>query len=125
MKGGEVWKPNEKIGIGEIVQMLLQIFMFCGRLAETAAGDDVMHIEITLAPTEGRSLFSDFPLRHIYSGYKADVDRIFLKYELPRVELLARLDALTAEASTCVFEEFDFKPSASVIRELIAEVRKS
>jgi hypothetical protein len=65
--------------------------MFCGRLAETAAGDAVTHIEIALAPTEGRSLFSDFPLRHIYPGYKADVDRIFLTYELPRVELLARV----------------------------------
>jgi hypothetical protein len=80
---------NSAIGIGHIVQMLLQIFMFAGRLAESAVGDDKLDVEVILAPTLGRELVSDFSLRMLRPGYKADIDCIRLPLEVSRTELLA------------------------------------
>jgi hypothetical protein len=74
VREGEKWTPNSSIGIGHIVQMLLQTFVFAGRIAESAAGDERMDIEVVLAPTKGRELFSDFPGRMLRPGYKADID---------------------------------------------------
>jgi hypothetical protein len=104
--------------------MLLQTFLFASRIAETPAGDERIEIEIVLAPTMGRELFSDFPRRMLLPGYKADIDRIRVPIEVTRSELVASVDDLTAATAKRVFGEFGFKPMANIIRELIAEVRR-
>lgn len=119
----ETWARNTKIGIGHIVRMLLQIFVFCSKLSETPAGDESLHVGILLAPTEGRALFSDLPRRVLVPVYKADVDRVVLNCHVSRLDLLSKVDDLTAEAAHRVFEDFGFKPNPSIVRELIAEVR--
>lgn len=124
VREGETWKANSVIGIGHIVQMLLQIFLFAGRIAESTAGDDKLVIEITLAPTLGRELFSDFPLRMLRPGYKADIDRIRLAIDVSRTELFASTDDLTASTANRVFGEFGFKPAPNILKELVAEVRR-
>ena len=124
VREGENWKANSAIGIGHIVQMLLQIFIFTDRLAESAAGDDKLDVEIVLAPTLGRELFSDFPRRMLRPGYKADIDRIRLPIEVSRNELLASTDELTADAANRVFREFGFAPAPNILNELVAEVRR-
>lgn len=124
VRDGETWNANSVIGIGHIVQMLLQIFLFASRIAESTAGDEKLDIEIVLAPTLGRELFSDFPLRMLRPGYKADIDRIRLPMDVSRTELLASTDDLTASAATRVFGEFGFKPAPNILKELVAEVRK-
>lgn len=83
--------------------MLLQIFLFASRTADSAAADDKLDIEIILAPTLGRELFSDFPLRVLRPGYQADIGRIRLPIDVSRTELLARTDDLTASAANRVF----------------------
>jgi hypothetical protein len=124
VRDGETWNANSVIGIGHIVQMLLQIFLFASRIAESTAGDEKLDIEIVLAPTLGRELFSDFPLRMLRPGYKADIDRIRLPMDVSRTELLASTDDLTASAATRVFGEFGFKPAPNILKEFVAEVRK-
>lgn len=124
IRDGETWKANSVIGIGHIVQMLLQILLFASRIAESAAGDDKLDIEIILAPTLGRELFSDFPLRMLRPGYKADIDRIRLALEVSRTELLASTDELTSSAANRMFGEFGFAPAPNILKELVAEVRK-
>jgi hypothetical protein len=124
VRQGEAWKANSAIGIGHIVQMLLQIFLFAGRLSESAVGDDKLDVEVTLAPTLGRELVSDFPLRMLRPGYKADIDRIRLPLEVSRTELLANTDELTASAAHRMFGEFGFMPAPSILKELVAEVRR-
>ena len=47
-------------------------------------GDETLDVEISLAPTLGRELFSDFPRRMLLPGYKADIDRIRLPIEVSR-----------------------------------------
>jgi hypothetical protein len=124
VRDGEKWEANSAIGIGHIVQMLLQMFLLAGRMAESAAGDEKLDIEISLAPTLGRELFSDFPRRMLLPGYKADIDRIRLPIEVTRTELLASIDDLTAATANRVFGEFGFKPTANILSELVAEVRR-
>lgn len=124
VRDGEKWKANSAIGIGHIVQMLLQIFLLAGRMAESSVGDDRLDIEISLAPTLGRELFSDFPRRMLLPGYKADIDRIRLPIEVSRTELLASTDDLTANAANRVYGEFGFKPAPNILNELVAEVRR-
>lgn len=124
VRDGEKWKANSAIGIGHIVQMLLQIVLLAGRMAESNAGDDRLDIEISLAPTRGRELFSDFPRRMLLPGYKADIDRIRLPIETSRTELLAAPDDLTATTANRVYAEFGFKPAPNILKELVAEVRK-
>jgi len=124
IRDGETWKANSVIGIGHIVQMLLQIFLFASRIAESGAGDEKLGIEIILAPTLGRELFSDFPLRMLRPGYTSDIDRIRLTIDVSRTELLASTDDLTASVANRVFGEFGFTPAPNVLKELVAEVRK-
>lgn len=124
VREGESWSPNSSIGIGHIVQMFLQTFLFASRIAESDVGDESMEIEVVLAPTMGRKLFSDIPLRMLSPGYKADIDRIRFSLEASRTELLTNTDELTAKASNRVFGEFGFKPLDNILRELVAEVRK-
>jgi len=124
VREGEEWSANSSIGIGHIVQMILQVFLFASRIAETPIGDERMGIEIILAPTMGRELFSDFPRRMLLPGYKADIDQIRLPIEVTRTELLASIDDLTAATANQVYGEFGFKPMANILRELVAEVRR-
>ena len=124
IRDGENWTANSAIGIGHIVQMLLQTFLLAGRMAESTAGDEKLDVEISLAPTLGRELFSDFPRRMLLPGYKADIDRIRLPIEVSRTELLAGVDDLTAATANRVFGEFGFKPMANILKELVAEVRR-
>lgn len=124
IRDGELWEANSAIGIGHIVQMLLQIFVLAGRMAESSAGDERLDIEISLARMLGRELFSDFPRRMLRPGYKADIDRIRLPIETSRTELLANPDDLTASAANRVFGEFGFKPAPNILNELVAEVRR-
>jgi hypothetical protein len=124
VRDGEEWSPNSSIGIGHIVQMLLQTFLFASRIAETPAGDEKIEIEVVLAPTMGRELFSDFPRRMLLPGYKADIDRIRVPVEVTRTELLASVDDLAAATANQVFGEFGFKPMANILKELVAEVRR-
>ena len=93
-------------------------------MAESAVGDDKLDVEIVLAPTLGRELFSDFPLRMLRPGYKADIDRIRLPIEVSRTELLASTDELTANAANRVFGNFGFAPAPNILKELVAEVRR-
>jgi hypothetical protein len=103
VRDGEKWEANSAIGIGHIVQMLLQMFLLAGRMAESAAGAEKLDIEISLAPTLGRELFSDFPRRMLLPGYKADIDRIRLPIDVTRTELLASVDDLTTATANRVF----------------------
>ena len=124
VRDGEKWEANSAIGIGHIVQMLLQIFLLAGRLAESAAGDEKLDIEISLAPTLRRELFSDFPRRMLLPGYKAGIGRVRVPIEVTRTELVASIDDLTAATANRVFGEFGFKPMANILREFVAEVRQ-
>ena len=124
VKERESWSANSRIGIGHVVQMLLQVFLFTTRLAESPAGDEAIDIEIVLAPTEGRELFSDFPTRTLRPWYKADIDRIRLHLQLSRSELFGQVDALIFDAAVQVFGEFGFRPEANILKDIISEVQR-
>ena len=124
VKPGENWQPNVRIGVAHITQMLLQIFLFCSRLSESAVGDEKLQIEIVLKPTEGRRLYSDFPRRMLHEFYKADIAEVRLRSELSRVELLTKTDDLVAASSERIFKEFGFQPSPTIMKEFVAEVRQ-
>jgi hypothetical protein len=95
VRDGKKWEANSAIGIGHIVQMLLQMFLFAGRMAESVAGAENL-----------------------------DIDRIRLPIDVTRTELLASVDDLTSATANRVFGEFGFKPMANILSELVAEVRR-
>src|SRR5262249_3496008 len=124
VKPGEKWQFNERIGVGPIVQMIARMLIFWSRLAETALGDEKLHIEMRLNRTHGRRLFSDFPNRMLSEFYKADINHIERQYDISRLQLLAGTDSLIADTAASIFKEFGFAPSASILKEFIAEVRR-
>jgi hypothetical protein len=121
---GENWQPNALLGVVHVVRMLLQMFMFCSRLAESPVGDESFVVEVVLAPTDGRKLFADSSLRTISPHYKANVDRVILKNTFSRLELLSKLDDLTISAAGRVFEEFGLRAAPPILMELLEEVRR-
>lgn len=79
VREGEKWKANSAVGIGHIVQMVLQIFLFAGRLAELAVGDDKLDVEIIVnerhAPIHDEAPLEDgFPFNRRFGALRCPVD---------------------------------------------------
>ncbi len=58
----EGWKPSQRLGIGDTLFRFTEIFEFAARLSSTEAGDDAMHISVTLFNLRDRFLYVDLTL---------------------------------------------------------------
>ncbi|MGH7807080.1 MAG: hypothetical protein ACRENT_03215, partial [Thermodesulfobacteriota bacterium] len=71
------WTPGALLGIVHTVFRFTEIFEFASRLALTDAGDEQMHIEVTLSGLQGRKLFVDSERREpFFSDYKASIKEL-------------------------------------------------
>lgn len=114
----EDWRPGLILGIGNALFRFTEIFEFAARLAITQAGEDIMHIEITVSGLEGRKLWVDspsrMPMRH---NYEASITELPYQVELSRTELIATPRELALKPTIELFQRFGWEPSQDVLRD--------
>ncbi len=121
----ENWKLGSMLGIGNALFTFTEVFEFAARLALTEAGDEIMHIEVTVSGLKGRRLIGDHPSRlHVRRLYEASLQEFPFATELPRGQLIAQPRSLALKAATELFARFNWKPSEQLLQELQKELWK-
>lgn len=111
------WGKDAKWQAGEVLLFLstlftfTEIFAFAARLSSTEAGDEQMHISVSVKGLSGRRLFNDaggFPFR---SG-PATVAEFTFESDYSRAELLSGARDLALQPAIELFRRFgeDFQP---------------
>jgi hypothetical protein len=120
------WKPGTVVlGIGETIFRFTEIFEFGSRLALTDAGDDQMHIEITVRGLRNRALWVDNPNRMpVRQSYTATIEAFPYEIDLPRTELIAAPRELALKPAAELFQMFGWETTLEQLRSQQAELRK-
>lgn len=119
------WRPGLALEIGNALFRFTEIFEIAARLAMTQAGDDIMHIEITVSGLEGRKLWVDSPSRRpMFRDYTASIRELPYQVELSRTELIATPRELALKPAIELFRRFDWDPSQNVLRDHQKELRR-
>jgi len=118
------WRPGLILGIGNTLFRFTEIFEFAARLAMTQAGDDTMHIEITVSNLAGRKLWVDSPSRMpMLHDYTASIRELPYQIELSRTELIAAPRELALKPAIELFRRFGWNPSRDILRDHQKELR--
>lgn len=113
------WRPGALLGIGDTLFKLTEIFEFAARLALTEAGDESIHIEITVSGLAGRRLWVDLHNRWpMFRKYEASLQELPYKIELPRSELIAQPRELSLKPASELFARFGYTPSLTTLRDI-------
>jgi hypothetical protein len=102
------WKSGDRLGIGDTLLTMYEIFEFAARFGNALEGDDPLIIEITVGGLRNRWLYVDeagrWPLR---DRPVAQIDKFPQRFELPRPEILAAKPASRAiSAAQELFRRF-------------------
>ena len=115
----EGWKPGTHLGILDTIYLFSEVFEFAARLALTEAGDDLMHIEVTLRGLRGRFLEMDDPRRWpVYHQQAASIDELPYLHDVQRADLVARPNELAVAPTLEVFRRFGWDPTEDLIRDM-------
>ncbi len=116
-------QPGLALGIGDVLSRFTEIFEFASRLTFTEAGDEQMHLEVTVKGIEGRTLQLDLPGR---TGFllerKATISEQPYKADLSRVELVTDTRELALKPAAELFQHFGWKPGISLLRDIQSEL---
>lgn len=113
------WKAGALFGIGDALFTFTEVFEFAARLALTEAGDELMHIEITVSGLAGRRLWVDLHNRWpMFRRYEASLGELPYKVELPRSELVAQARELALKPAAELFARFGWNPDAAILRDI-------
>lgn len=119
------WEPRKRFGVGETLFRLTEIFEYAARLSLSQAGDESMHISVTLKDLGGRILVADtpgrFPLRR---AYKASISEFPLSMDLARPELVGDPRSHALRGATELFKRFGWEASPEVLKTWQAELGK-
>jgi len=119
------WEPGLILGIGNTLFRFTEIFEFAARLAMTQAGDDTMHIEITVSNLAGRKLRVDSPNRMpTHHDYTASIKELPYEVELSRTELIAAPRELALKPAIELFRRFGWEPNQDILRDQQKELRR-
>jgi len=117
--------PGPVLGIGDTVFRFTEIFEFAARLAFTEAGDDQMHIDISLKGLRGRALWVDSPNRMpVRQTYTASIDEFPYSIDLSRTRLIAEARELALQPANELFQRFGWEPSLESLRSQQSELRR-
>lgn len=119
------WRRGALLGIGDALYRFVEIFELAARLSKSVAGDETMHISITVGGLQGRVLAVDsrnrWPLRH---APPATIPEFTLADDFGRLELAA--DSLTPAIAWAqeLFRRFGKEISADDLRDWLKELRR-
>ncbi|MBI2836194.1 MAG: hypothetical protein HYX85_00680 [Chloroflexi bacterium] len=120
------WKPGALLGIGDALFRFTEIFEFAARLSLTEAGDELVHIEVTINGLAGRKLWDDSHDRgRVYERYEASLQELPFKQELSRDELVGHPRELALKPATELFARFGWQADETVLRDIQKKLRKS
>jgi hypothetical protein len=119
------WKPGEFLSVTNALFQFSEIFEFAARIALSKAGDEQMHLEITLSGLKNRSLWAD-PSRIAGSSLlrtkKASVKELPYKADLTRIQLVTEPRELALKAAVELFRRFGWDASLDALRDMQDEL---
>ena len=111
------WKPKTSLGIVEAIITFSEIFEFSSRLSLSEAGDDLMHIEITVGNLAGRRLYCDssrrMPLIH---EHRASLEKFSYPIDVNRSDLVAKSRDMAVNGANELFKRFDWTTTPELLR---------
>lgn len=119
----ENWKPNLTLSAFDALFTVTEVFELAARLAQSEAGDDVMHIEVTPSHLAGRELRRDDAIHYLPlmpGKYKASIEKMPYQIDLPRMQLIAQARELALVPATELFKRFGWDPGLEVLRDMQA-----
>lgn len=115
--GGD-WKAGETLYVFDTLFTFTEIFEFAARLAMTKAGDDSMHIDVTVSGLDGRALQLDSSQpAPLLSHYTSSVSQVPQSFDVTRSELLTATKELALGATIELMKCFGWEPPERVLRE--------
>ncbi len=120
------WRPGSELSIERTVFRLTEIFDFAARLSETAAGDEVMYVEVKLFGLQGRKL-SVSPDRMPFLPDKVahDTSTQLFNRACLRPELIANRRDLALEAAASLFQQFDWDTQIGLLRDVQQQIGRT
>ena len=111
------WQPGAVLEIGDTVLRFTEIFELAARLAFTDAGDDFMHVSVTLKGLKNRALQFDRPNgQPLATEYRATGEDYSYTVEQSRVKFITKPRALAIQGARELFERFNWDPNAYQLR---------
>ena len=102
----------------DAIYSFAEIFEFGARLAQSQAGDNLMHIEISLKQLEGRKLVSDQRHFRSFDDYRFNVDEWKEAWDIPQTELMSNPRPLAAKATRAFFAQCGLDVSLQTLGQL-------
>lgn len=123
--GGTEWKAGSALTVVGTIFRFTEIFELASRLSVTAAGDQSMHISITLNGLKDRQLWSeDIMTRLGQSNSVATIDSFPFEQQCTQSELTAGAWELALKPALDLFQRFGWKVGIDTLRELQAQLRR-
>ncbi len=116
------WAPNTVLGMMEVIIRLTEATEFAARLSQTAAGDEQMHLSVTLGQMRDRILVMDSPRRSSLSVRRtASVESIPVQRSVSRVDLVTKPREIALDLAEEVFSFFGWKPARQIVSDIQQE----
>lgn len=117
-------QSGASLGMGNALFHFAEIFEFAARLALTEAGDQSMHVEITVNGLQGRVLYNDtgggFPFR----GPKATLSSLPYAIDVSQAELIADPRWLALEPAAELYRRFGEEFSKQTLLSLLDKLQR-
>ena len=118
-------ESKKRLNVVDVVFRFTEIFEFAARLSLSEAGDENMHIEVTLGGLSERALWVNPAVRKSFPmKKKVSINEIPYEVDLPRVKLMAEPRELALKPAIELFRRFDWDPHVEVLREMQTELRR-
>jgi hypothetical protein len=117
------WRPGDTLTIEEALFTFAEVFEFAARLSNTAAGDDPMHVSITVGGLRDRTLAVGDPRRMDFIDRpRARIQTFPQQFDVPRARLLAEPRALAIAGAQELFRRFGQNLSTDLLRDWLGQL---
>jgi hypothetical protein len=118
------WSPSQFLSVKSAVFQFSEIFEFAARLALTEAGDEGMHIEVTISGLDRRELrLEDYNRMPFVPGrYKATIQKLPYKVDISRVQLVSEPREMALKPVVELFKRFGWNASLEILRDMQDEL---
>jgi len=112
------WRRGGRLGIGDAVFSLYEVFEFAARFANAVEGDDAIIIKANIGGLKDRALYIDDPRRlPLRDQPKGHLDKFPQKYELSRTEVVEDPKRRAVLAAQELFRRFGREFPDHVLRD--------
>lgn len=113
------WQPGNRIGVLSVIFQFTEVFQFAANLAHSEAGDEHMHIGVTVSGLQGRALRFDSSGRWGFAQeMKASLQELPYEIILPRDELLGQPREFALQPARELFRRFGWDPDPELLRDM-------